>query len=296
MRYGLFLLILISGNAAFAQNVGIGTNNPHPSAQLEISSNNKGLLPPRMSFDERNAIASPAAGLVIWCTDCLPKGELQVFNGSEWTNLTGGPAAVNYAQLPSVTIGTQIWSLKNLDVSTYRNGDPIPQVKDPTQWANLTTGAWCYYNNDSSNGMKYGKLYNWYAVNDTRGLAPQGWRVPSENDLNILAKFLDPIADTSCGVCDQSSLAGGFIKEAGLSNWISPNTGATNSSGLTILPCGGRYYDGSFISAGNYGFIWSFDSSNILEAWNRFLNFSTSYLHKGRDGKKSGFSVRLIRD
>lgn len=76
------------------------------------------------------------------------------------------PEPINYE---SVTIGTQIWMTKNLVVDHYRNGDPIPEVKDSAQWANLTTGAWCYYNNDAANGAIYGKLYNWYAINDPRG-------------------------------------------------------------------------------------------------------------------------------
>jgi uncharacterized protein (TIGR02145 family) len=89
---------------------------------------------------------------------------------------------------------------KNLNVSKYKNGDIIPQVTDGTQWANLTTGAWCWYNNDSATyAATYGKLYNWYAVNDPRGLAPEGWHVPSDGEWNILIKYLDPIADTFCG-------------------------------------------------------------------------------------------------
>lgn len=94
---------------------------------------------------------------------------------------------VNYE---TVTIGTQEWKLKNLDVTHYRNGDPIPQVTDPTQWANLTTGAWCYYNNDSTNGTIYGKLYNWYAVNDPRGLAPIGYHIASDQEWATLFTFL----------------------------------------------------------------------------------------------------------
>lgn len=90
----------------------------------------------------------------------------------------------------NVQIGNQTWMKKNLNVTKYRNGDLIPQVTDPTQWKNLTTGAWCYYNNDSANGDVYGKLYNWYAVNDTRGLAPVGYHIPSNTDWTNLIDFL----------------------------------------------------------------------------------------------------------
>ena len=127
----------------------------------------------------------------------------------------------------SVTICSQVWMLKNLDVSKYRNGDDIPQVTDATTWANLTTGAWCYYENNTANGTVYGKLYNWFAVNDPRGLAPSGWHIPSQAEWVTLQNCLgnDP---------------GGKVKETGTAHWNPPNTGATNSSGFTALPAGSR--------------------------------------------------------
>ena len=136
--------------------------------------------------------------------------------------------------VPTVTICNQVWMLKNLDVDHYRNGDPIPQVTDETEWRNLTTGAWCYYENDSANGATYGKLYNWYAVNDPRGLAPEGWHVPSDADWTTLNTCLGGDA-----------VAGGKMKsvgtiEAGTGLWLAPNTDATNSSGFTGLPAGYR--------------------------------------------------------
>ena len=89
-----------------------------------------------------------------------------------------------------VQIGTQIWTTKNLDVTTYRNGDVIPQVTSPAQWVELTTGAWCYYENKSENGTTYGKLYNWFAVKDSRGLAPAGYHIPTAAEWTILVNFL----------------------------------------------------------------------------------------------------------
>src|ERR1035437_4904310 len=131
--------------------------------------------------------------------------------------------------IPSVTICTQSWMLKNLDVSTYRNGDLIPEVTDGSAWSALTAGAWCWYNNDSAtNASTYGKLYNWYAVNDPRGLAPTGWHVPSDAEWTTLSTCLGG-----------NAVAGGAMKETGTTHWTSPNTGATNSSGFTGLP-GGR--------------------------------------------------------
>src|ERR1700750_2369551 len=109
-------------------------------------------------------------------------------------------------KIDSVTIGTQVWMEKNLDVTRYRNGDKIPQVKDFAQWAKLTTGAGCWYNNDSATGAVYGRLYNWYAINDSRGLAPEGWHVPSDSEWYVVSDFL-------------GKGAGGKMKETGLTHW-----------------------------------------------------------------------------
>ena len=113
----------------------------------------------------------------------------------------------------SIKIGNQVWATTNLNVTTYSNGDPIPEVKDPSEWKTLTTGAWCYYNNDPANGTKYGKLYNWYAVHDPRGLAPAGFHIPSDAEWTTLITYLGG-----------ESVAGGKLKQAGMYNWISPNT------------------------------------------------------------------------
>ena len=198
------------------------------------------------------------------------------------------------APLPNVTIGTQIWSSTNLDVTTYRDGTPIPQVTDPTQWANLTTGAWCYYNNDPANGTIYGKLYNWYAVagiHDTdpstpnKILAPQGWHVPSDAEWTTLTTFLGG-----------ESVAGGKMKSTGTSLWLPPNTEATNSSGFTGLPAGCRYDDGTFSNIGNNGIWWSSSESSTTDAWNRYLNYDNGFADGGNGSKRNGFSVRCLRD
>jgi hypothetical protein len=137
-----FAFCIFTYQFASAQNVGIGTNTPNESAQLDVTSTNSGFLPPRMTCAQRNAIVNPAAGLIIFCTDCA-SGEMQCYNGTNWMNMIIGIGSNAVESFPSVTIGTQIWSTKNLDVATYRNGDTIPQVTDATQWGSLTTGAWC---------------------------------------------------------------------------------------------------------------------------------------------------------
>ena len=284
---------VISGNA---QNVGIGTTTPDPSAKLEVQSTNSGFLPPRMTFAQRNAIVNPAAGLLIWCTDCDSSGQVQVFNGTRWSNMVGGIAASPlFADLPSVAIGTQIWSTKNLDVARYRNSDPIPQVTDQTQWANLTTGAWCWYNNDSAAyAATYGRLYNWYAVNDPRGLAPQGWHVPTNREWDIMTKFLDPTVDTTVRGFTGTDVG---TKMKNTSGWERGGNGnGSNSSGFAGLPGGLRLNDGAFIYVGVYGIWWSAGEFGASNAWRRVLTRFDADVGRSEIFKSSGFSVRVVRD
>jgi uncharacterized protein (TIGR02145 family) len=205
---------------------------------------------------------------------------------------------IPHINLQGVTIGSQIWSAKNLDVTQYLNGDPIPQVSNPLEWETLTTGAWCWYDNDSvTYASVYGKLYNWYAVMDSRGLAPDGWRVPLESDWNKLIISIDPNADTSCPAsCTQSIFAGGELKETGLSHWFNPNNGANNSTGFTALPGGGRDVDGSYFYLGNYGHWWSAGSYNESDAFIRTISYSGSSIKKGVSYKKLGYSVRVVKN
>ena len=218
-------------------------------------------------------------------------------NGQTLTLCNGlphwGPCPVDTIIPTQITIGSQIWDNKNLDVSTYRNGDPIPQVTDTIQWANLTTGAWCWYNNDSANYWQYGKLYNWFAVNDPRGLAPIGWHVPTDAEWNKLVKFLEPSADTTLSGW-QNTTIGGMLKSTTL--WNSPNTGATNSSGFGALAGGRRFSSGYFSNVGNFGYWWTSTENNASFAWYRYLSYTNSDIHRFNFNKVVGFSVRLIKD
>jgi uncharacterized protein (TIGR02145 family) len=184
-----------------------------------------------------------------------------------------------------VTIGSQIWTGCNLNVTTYRNGNTIPQVTDPTAWASLTTGAWCYYNNDPLTEPIYGKLYNWHAVNDPRGLAPVGYHIPSQAEWDTLVAFLGG-----------EFVAGGFMKETGLCHWKTPNTGATNSSGFSALPGGFRVTGGSFFSIGEVGWWWSSSTSGLPNAFGRTLGYNQPSIAINISNKKAGFSIRLIKD
>jgi uncharacterized protein (TIGR02145 family) len=200
-----------------------------------------------------------------------------------------------FDNLPSIIIDSQIWTSKNLDVSTYRDGTAIPRVVDGATWAALTTGAYCYYNNDSTTyAAIYGKLYNWYAVagihdNDpntaNKTLAPEGWHVPTDSEWTMLTSYLGG-----------ESVAGGKMKEVGVSHWVSPNTGATNESGFSGLPGGYRNYDGIFNSNRNNGFWWSSSEYNPTTAWYRGLSNDIGYVYRLNYYKDSGFSGRCLRD
>lgn len=197
---------------------------------------------------------------------------------------TSNPSPNNKAD--TVIIGSQTWMTKNLDVTTYSNGDAIPEVTNPTGWVGLTTGVWCHYNNDPANDAIYGKLYNWYAVNDSRGLAPEGWRVASDADWTTLTSYLGGL-----------EVAGGKLKEAGTSHWASPNTGATNQSGFYALPGGWRMNaNGTFYYINQSGNWWTATSgSNSAVAWSRYILNTDAKAYREEYSKENGFSVRCVK-
>ena len=186
-------------------------------------------------------------------------------------------------------IGPQEWATVNLDVGTFRNGDPISEAKTDEEWqkaGNEGRPAWCYYGNDPANGAKYGRLYNWYAVNDPRGLAPAGWHVFRDAEWNALIAYLGG-----------EKVAGGKIKEAGTGHYLSPNVGATNESGFAGLPGGMRLSeDASFKYVGVSGIWWSATGSDKTKAEYRGVsNYHPTVFHNSGP-KNHGFSVRCVRN
>jgi uncharacterized protein (TIGR02145 family) len=204
----------------------------------------------------------------------------------------------------SVTNCGLTFTKTNLNVSKYTDGTTIPQVTDPTQWANLTTGAWCYYNNTTANGTTYGRLYNWYAVVGIydaasavnpalrKKLAPAGWHVPTDTEWSSLFNCLDPNADGGNNI---PNIAGGKMKSAS-TLWQSPNTDATNASGFTGLPGAFRGFNGAFDSIGYYGSWWSSSEANTADAWYRELLYTKGNAYRSFGYKKNGLSVRCIKD
>lgn len=232
-----------------------------------------------------------------------------------------GSSPIIYSQ--NVTIGSQVWTSTNLNVSTYRNGDIIPQVQDEDAWEKLTTGAWCYYENNASNGTKYGKLYNWYAVNDARGLAPQGYHIPSEAEWTKLKDYLGgrDVAGTKMKSVSgwKSYTSGGSKTCPNCSSWnaeyrkkvpcltckdtrsvpapkVTKSGNGSNSSKFSGLPGGYRNSDGSYDYIGYNGFWWSSTEYNTYNARYLYLYYNNGLATINSDDKQFGLSVRCLGD
>jgi uncharacterized protein (TIGR02145 family) len=185
----------------------------------------------------------------------------------------------------TITIGTQTWMAENLKVTKYRNGDPILNITGGNAYDNPSTGA--YYNYDNGTAP-YGRLYNWYAVNDNRNIAPNGWHVPSDVEWTTLTDYLGG-----------DSIAGSKLRESDTTHWLKPNIGATNESGFTGLPGGMCEHSMSFnifAGLGYYGFFWSSTNDSTRSAWCRRLYYLDNYMRKDCISKAKFFSVRCVRD
>jgi uncharacterized protein (TIGR02145 family) len=205
--------------------------------------------------------------------------------GQEQTFLTEKEAVVFSG---SVSIGSQVWQTKNLNVDRFRNGDPIPEARTKEEWdaaGERGQPAWCYYENNASNGIIYGKLYNWHAVKDARRICALGWHIPSDREWTALTNYLGG-----------EDVAGGKMKATGTAYWNSPNTGATNEGSFSALPGGSRFVVGSFYSIRSDAFFWSATESSSNYAWYRNLYFNFGNVTRYYNDKSFGASVRCLRD
>jgi uncharacterized protein (TIGR02145 family) len=183
----------------------------------------------------------------------------------------------------TVTIGNQVWMAENLKVTHYRDGRRIiPNVPDVAAWRGLTSGAYCNYDNDTAFVAVYGRLYNWYAVADSHNIAPVGWHVPSNAEWGLLI---------GCFGGD-----GGKMKEEGFTHWISPNIGATNDSGFTVLPGGFRYEDGGYTDMTRFAAFWSTTKCYSYSAWGYGLFYNTSAVVNYDIALGRGISIRCVKD
>jgi uncharacterized protein (TIGR02145 family) len=213
-------------------------------------------------------IASILCGLILCIASCGPS-----------SNKTEEDSTKDKGE---VTIGSQVWTSKNLDVSKFKNGEEIPEAETKDQWkafSDANEAAWCYYENKT----EYGKLYNWYAVNDPRGLAPAGFHIPTDAEWTTLTNYLGG-----------ETIAGAKMKSN--TGW-EDNGNGTNSSAFAGLPGGFRSSNGNFFSIGANGYWWSSSEDNTDFAWARYLSSDNGNVNSyNYYDKQDGFSVRCLRD
>ncbi|HHN48185.1 MAG TPA: hypothetical protein ENN08_04530 [Bacteroidales bacterium] len=218
-------------------------------------------------------------------TDAQIRQQVSSANQQQTTTHNQVFTVSEHAGYKSVKIGYQEWMTENLSVTQFRNGDAIPEAKTDHEWKvynQQKLPAWCYYANNPENGEKYGKLYNWYAVSDPRGLAPEGWRIPVDIEWGELGDALGGAED-----------AGHKMKS--LSGWRDNGNG-TNESHLSAQPAGYRHYNGAFHSVGDNGFWWSLDVYDADNAMGSYVSKSLDNLYRNFFAKGYGFSVRCIRE
>ena len=205
-----------------------------------------------------------------------------------------------------LTYGDQVWTVDNAEMVTYRDGTPIPEVTDNTEWADLTTGAWSYYNNDPTKP----RLYNWFAVmgiHDTdpntpnKEFAPEGWHLPTDTEWLTLKEHLIANGYNYDNTTTENKIAKAMASTTGWNT--STNTGAigndqslNNDSEFNAVPEGNRDTNGTFFNEGDSALFWSSFEDGTNLAWNRYLNSNNSNLDRYYDGKQNGFSVRFVRD
>lgn len=186
----------------------------------------------------------------------------------------------------TITLGTQVWMVENLKTTHYRDGTLIPNVTDNTTWGTLATGAYCDYDNNPANATAYGRLYNSYAATSSHNIAPAGWHVPSYAEWMTLFNYLGG-----------GGVAGGRMKETGLTHWLAPNTAADNSSGFTAVGGGSRSATGTFSSLQANARWWSNSTSSFIAFYLSYDSGSYTYsLGSCPDCFKQGFSVRCVKD
>ena len=287
---GVGLIQGILSQGGFCQ-VSITTDNSSPdaSAMLDIKSTQKGILIPRMTQSQRTGISSPALGLLVFQTD--GQSGYYYFTGSAWIPLiASGPGYIgNLMDIDgniyhTLRIGTQEWMMENLKTAHYRNGEIIQNISDNTEWSSLTSGARCYYDNDSTAyaGI-YGSLYNFYALEDSRGICPAGWHIPSTGEWLVLTTFLGG-----------TPVAGGKVKAARY--WISPNNGELNASGFSGIPHGHRFSDGSFDFNGTKEVWWTSTRVDATAVYYRCVINNSAGVFIDGQYNTAGLSVRCIKD
>jgi len=194
----------------------------------------------------------------------------------------------------TITIRNQVWMAENLRVTRFANGDPIPNASDAGEWRRLDSAAYCAYDNDLTNASIFGYLYNWHVMEDSRNIASEGWRIPTDSDWKVLEMNLGMLRAEADKIGRRGSDEGGKLKAA--THWASPNTGATNSSGFSALPAGFRDNRGTFRDLNVNTFFWTAPEIDSDRAWYRNIHHRRPELFRNYGFKRSGYSIRLVKD
>ena len=292
--------------AIMGKNVGIGTTNPEASAILDVSSSNKGFLPPRMTDAEIGDIASPANGLMVFNTT---DNKVYVFVSidNEWKEINyGAPFPCGDALIDArdsksyttVQIGTQCWMKENLNIGVMINSTSGGTDNDGEQTNNSIIEKYCYSNN-TSNCDTYGGLYQWNEMMQyvttagTQGICPNGWHIPTDDEWKTMEMHLGMTQAQADDISLRGTDEGEKMKST--SGWYNNGNG-TNSSGFTALPGGYRHGNGSFHYLGSNGYWWSSTEGSGSNAWNRNLYYDNDRVSRSNYSKAYGFSVRCLKN
>ncbi len=276
-------------NTYFGKLVSVGTTNSEtkinyiasdiipPSSKKLKSSSSETIM--QYNTGDRLKITGTTGNYTTVVTLVPTQSETVTFPFFDCTDSDGN----NY---PIVQIGSQIWMDQNLKTTKYRNGDTISYVNDNTAWSNLTGEAYCWYNNELTNKDNYGALYNWYAVNDDRDIAPIGWHVASDAEWTTLTNYMGGV-----------DVAGGKLKETGTTHWEYPNQDATDETGFLALPGGYRENNGFYNFEGISAYWWSSTINNIGNGgWYFALTWNNGKIYRMANINRVGYSVRCIKD
>ncbi len=294
----IFTLMLLATQLLVAQvAINADGSSTDSSAMLDIKSTSKGLLPPRMTNAQRDAIVSPASGLMIYNTE---NAEMEYYNGTRWSTFDGKIACGSTITdsegntYGTVQIGTQCWMKENLNIGIMINGNT-------NQTDNNFIEKYCY-GNSAVNCDVYGGLYQWdemmqYVVTEgAQGICPTGWHLPSDDEWKTMemAIGMSQVQADATGNRGTNN-EGGKLKETGFAHWYSPNNGATNITGFTGLPGGLGTGGGPFYTLTYNGFFWT-STNNGSTSWSRSLSYYFQQVGRDYIDPSYGYSVRCVRD
>ena len=318
--------------------VGCSDDDPEPAAKymlsLRVNPEEKGEVTGAGEYQEGEQVAidaTPVEGFVFlrWTGDVAHLDDTFSANTTitmpaQNTSLTavfeeGSLVDIDLNVYQAVNIGNQEWMAENLRVTRYNNGDAIPTGLSDDEWANTTAGAFAVYDHNGWNtdGINspwemveaYGNLYNWYVVNDSRGVCPEGWRVPSDDDWTQMVDYVvaqgypneweDPNgAGNALKSCRQEDHPdGGNCDTSEHPRWGSHDIhSGFDEFGFSGLPGGCRRYDGSYSWIGKYGYWWTSTEQSSLSAWRQLMFYEYSPVFRFQYHKTYGLSLRCVRD